>query len=84
MLWIRHYTPRAQPTQSDANYFAAVQIDEQQGDDEAVFSNLFMAIPDAAPLNDIPCGQCPVIQECADGNDVSPATCQYMAAWLAF
>jgi DNA-directed RNA polymerase III subunit RPC6 len=62
-----------------------VQIDEVQTDDgDPIFALIAMSISNGTPLNDIPCGQCPVIHECADGNDVSPATCPYMKAWLNF
>ena len=61
-----------------------VQIDEQQNDEEPLFVNIALQIPASSPLNEVPCGQCPVIHECCDGGDVSPATCQYMQAWLDF
>ncbi len=32
----------------------------------------------------IPCGVCPVINQCCDGGAVSPATCVYMKEWLTF
>jgi DNA-directed RNA polymerase III subunit RPC6 len=64
--------------------FCSLQIDETQGEQEPIFANIAMTMPESSPLNEVPCGQCPVIGECADGNDISPATCQYMQAWLDF
>ena len=61
-----------------------VQIDEQQNDEEPMFVNIALQIPASSPLNEVPCGQCPVMHECCDGGVVTPATCQYMQAWLDF
>lgn len=61
-----------------------LQIDEGMRDNEPSFSTVAMVIPDSSPLNEVPCGQCPVIHQCAEGNDISPSTCEYMQAWLAF
>lgn len=61
------------------------QIDEQENENgEVVYVNLIMQMPSTSPLSSIPCGQCPVIGECAEGNDVSPSTCEYMTEWLEF
>jgi RNA polymerase Rpc34 subunit len=68
-----------------AEHSRGVQIDEQCVENgESVYVNLIMKQPGISPLSDVPCGMCPVIHECADGNDVSPANCQYMTAWLDF
>jgi DNA-directed RNA polymerase III subunit RPC6 len=61
-----------------------MQIDEQEADDEPVFLQVAMAMPDSSVLNQIPCGQCPVMNQCEDGGHISPATCPYMDAWLQF
>lgn len=74
----------ARDSGSRASRWWAVQIEETQGEAEPVFSHLPMAMPDSSPLNDVPCGQCPVIAECVEGNDISPSTCKYMQAWLDF
>lgn len=63
---------------------SGLQIDEQEEDGNSVYVNLIMRLPSTSPLSSVPCGQCPVIGECAEGNDVSPSTCQYMTAWLEF
>lgn len=62
----------------------ALQIDEGMTNNEPAFSTVAMVIPESSPLSEVPCGQCPVIHQCAEGNDISPATCEYMQAWLAF
>ncbi|OQR96501.1 DNA-directed RNA polymerase III subunit RPC6 [Achlya hypogyna] len=33
-------------------------------------------------LSEAPCGICPVFDQCADGNIVSPATCVYLTKWM--
>ncbi|KDO23504.1 hypothetical protein SPRG_11426 [Saprolegnia parasitica CBS 223.65] len=33
-------------------------------------------------LSEAPCGVCPVFEQCADGNIVSPATCVYLTKWM--
>jgi DNA-directed RNA polymerase III subunit RPC6 len=35
-------------------------------------------------LTHTPCGVCPVFKDCEPGGVVSPETCEYMEAWLAF
>ena len=32
----------------------------------------------------IPCATCPVARNCAEGNPISPQTCEYLAQWLQF
>jgi DNA-directed RNA polymerase III subunit RPC6 len=31
----------------------------------------------------VPCGVCPVSSQCCEGGIISPASCEYMAHWLA-
>ncbi|OQR81991.1 DNA-directed RNA polymerase III subunit RPC6 [Thraustotheca clavata] len=33
-------------------------------------------------LSESPCGICPVFDQCADGNIISPATCVYLTKWM--
>lgn len=65
---------------------SCAQVDETV--DEATnvtsFINLSLRVPGESPLSDMPCGLCPVMHECAPGNDVSPENCRYMAEWLDF
>jgi DNA-directed RNA polymerase III subunit RPC6 len=35
-------------------------------------------------LTEIPCGRCPVKQDCRIGGKINPDNCEYMAKWLAF
>ncbi|RHY92320.1 hypothetical protein DYB37_000342 [Aphanomyces astaci] len=39
-------------------------------------------VTDFDTLSDTPCGICPVFDQCADGNIISPATCIYLTKWL--
>ncbi|RHY43300.1 hypothetical protein DYB26_000054, partial [Aphanomyces astaci] len=39
-------------------------------------------VTDFDSLSDTPCGICPVFDQCADGNIISPATCIYLTKWL--
>ena len=43
-----------------------------------------LAIPDHSALTSVPCGVCPVFNECHDGGVISPQTCIYYAEWLQF
>jgi DNA-directed RNA polymerase III subunit RPC6 len=33
--------------------------------------------------SNVPCGVCPVFDQCRDGGIISPQTCVYMTQWLA-
>ncbi|KAG9413827.1 DNA-directed RNA polymerase III subunit RPC6 [Aphanomyces cochlioides] len=39
-------------------------------------------VSDFDSLSETPCGICPVFDQCADGNIISPATCVYLTKWL--
>lgn len=41
-------------------------------------------IPESSVLTNIPCGICPVHQDCTDDGLVSPKTCVYFQEWLQF
>uniref|UniRef100_A0A224YV40 DNA-directed RNA polymerase III subunit RPC6 n=1 Tax=Rhipicephalus zambeziensis TaxID=60191 RepID=A0A224YV40_9ACAR len=48
--------------------------------------NLYRAVEpliDSTGLMRIPCGTCPVIDNCYEGGAVSPSTCQYFKKWLS-
>ena len=50
-------------------------------------SHLYRSIPLLTPstgFSKIPCGVCPVINQCSDGGSISPANCLYMDKWLEF
>jgi DNA-directed RNA polymerase III subunit RPC6 len=40
--------------------------------------------PDTTALTSLPCGRCPVMDQCRDGGPISPQTCEYFKAWLDF
>ena len=37
---------------------------------------------ESTPLSEVPCGSCPVFQECCEDGHVSPQTCEYFTKWL--
>ena len=41
-----------------------------------------ITVPDA--LSAMPCGVCPVFEDCTPGGVISPATCVYIDKWLDF
>lgn len=41
-----------------------------------------MRIPETTPFTSIPCGVCPVLNECVEGGKISPQTCMYYQQWL--
>ena len=49
-----------------------------------VYRPASLPIPKTSAFTAVPCGVCPVFQECAPGGLVSPETCQYMQDWLSF
>ena len=49
-----------------------------------VYRPASLPIPKSSAFTAVPCGVCPVFQECAPGGLVSPETCQYMKDWLSF
>lgn len=42
-----------------------------------------LPLAEGSHLTRVPCGVCPVAQDCTPGGAVSPETCVYFAAWLA-
>lgn len=51
---------------------------------EVTYQPAVLTIPATTPLTSIPCGTCPVFDQCAEGGLVSPQTCEYYNRWLAF
>ena len=49
-----------------------------------VYRPASLPIPKSSAFTAVPCGVCPVFQECAPGGLVSPETCQCMQDWLSF
>ena len=48
------------------------------------YSRAALPVPDSNPYTDIPCGVCPVINECRPDGLINPVDCEYMTAWLNF
>lgn len=61
------------------------QIDalEVDGEDE-LYRRAVEKYPPTTALTSLPCGRCPVIDQCRDGGPISPATCEYYQKWLEF
>ncbi|KAL4425784.1 hypothetical protein ABPG75_009800 [Micractinium tetrahymenae] len=55
-------------------------------DDDGVehYRLALMKIPETTAFTSIPCGVCPVFNECVEGGKISPATCVYYQEWLDF
>ncbi|WIA18894.1 hypothetical protein OEZ85_003566 [Tetradesmus obliquus] len=43
-----------------------------------------LAVPHSTPFTAIPCGVCPVMDQCCEGSQISPQTCVYYQTWLDF
>eukprot|EP00878_Enallax_costatus_P029657 GHUV01032197.1.p1 GENE.GHUV01032197.1~~GHUV01032197.1.p1 ORF type:complete len:205 (+),score=34.22 GHUV01032197.1:295-909(+) len=43
-----------------------------------------LQVPATTALTSIPCGVCPVFDECQEGAKISPDTCKYYQTWLDF
>ena len=43
-----------------------------------------LPIPESNAYSDIPCGVCPVINECRPDGLINPISCEYMTAWLDY
>lgn len=41
-----------------------------------------VAVPTSTAYTTIPCGVCPVMDQCRPGAQISPATCVYYQKWL--
>ena len=41
-------------------------------------------IPTTTAFTSVPCGVCPVFNECREGGVVSPQTCAYFDKWVEF
>ncbi|DBA81657.1 hypothetical protein WJX77_003870 [Trebouxia sp. C0004] len=58
------------------------KIDSPDGEDR--FRQALLAIPETSAFTSIPCGVCPVFNECTPDGPISPATCVYFQQWLEF
>ena len=48
------------------------------------YSKALVPVPESNAYTDIPCGVCPVINECKPDGLINPSTCEYMTAWLEY
>lgn len=58
--------------------------EEGGGDGVTTVYRLSRPLISEAALSRVPCGVCPVINECSDEGAISPSTCLYMKQWLQF
>ncbi|CAL5219533.1 g1384 [Coccomyxa viridis] len=59
-------------------------IESMDRDGEDVYRPCKDCAPDTTAFTAIPCGVCPVSQECTEGGPISPSTCLYYQAYLEF
>lgn len=61
-----------------------VKIEERWDEDDGIthYRLPLMRIPETTAFTSIPCGVCPVFNECVEGGKVSPSTCAYYQEWL--
>jgi DNA-directed RNA polymerase III subunit RPC6 len=57
-------------------------LDEFQGDGSRLYGKSKLNVPKSIPFTDIPCGVCPVFNECHEGGQVAPEKCDYYKQWL--
>ncbi|KAI8469355.1 MAG: RNA polymerase Rpc34 [Monoraphidium minutum] len=60
------------------------ELDPTASNPEPVFRRAVDKFPPTTALTSLPCGRCPVIDQCRDGGPISPATCEYFQRWLDF
>mmetsp|Transcript_17094 Transcript_17094/g.58438 ORF Transcript_17094/g.58438 Transcript_17094/m.58438 type:complete len:298 (+) Transcript_17094:229-1122(+) len=66
----------------DAN--PADGTDEQYPKGTVVYTPSPLRIPESSAFTSMPCGVCPVFNDCQPGGLVSPETCVYYQKWLDF
>lgn len=60
-----------------------MQVDSDlPDDDDAHYRPVVLPVPSTTPLTSMPCGVCPVIDDCKEGGAISPQTCVYYQTWL--
>eukprot|EP00879_Flechtneria_rotunda_P027217 GHRR01029118.1.p1 GENE.GHRR01029118.1~~GHRR01029118.1.p1 ORF type:complete len:143 (-),score=24.35 GHRR01029118.1:334-762(-) len=67
---------------SDCRIEAIEEPDDEEGLER--YRVAVLPVPDTTALTSIPCGVCPVIDQCCEGGQVSPQACVYYQAWLEF
>lgn len=60
-------------------------VDEVEEENKSItYRPALLVKPDHSPFTSMPCGVCPVFNECKPGGSVSPETCIYFDKWLEF
>lgn len=57
---------------------------EGENDTDDHYRPAVLAVPASSAFTSIPCGVCPVFNECHEGGVISPETCVYYDKWLSF
>jgi hypothetical protein len=60
------------------------QIGDDGGGGGPVYRRTAARPPLTTALTELPCGRCPVMDQCREGGPISPQTCVYFAEWLDF
>ncbi|CAD7701120.1 unnamed protein product [Ostreobium quekettii] len=60
------------------------RVDEVEGSSGVQYRSALLQLPDSSALTSVPCGVCPVFNECRPGGIVSPESCIYYDKWLDF
>ena len=61
------------------------QFEREGGSSDApirLYGKSKLNVPESIPFTDIPCGVCPVFNECHEGGQVAPEKCDYYKKWL--
>ncbi|KIY91746.1 hypothetical protein MNEG_16218, partial [Monoraphidium neglectum] len=59
-------------------------LDPEGNDGDEVYRRAVHRYPPTTALTSLPCGRCPVADQCRDGGPISPQTCEYYEKWLDF
>ena len=62
-----------------------VHLHPQVGEEGAeMYRKAAVRFPPTTALTSVPCGRCPVSDQCRDGGPISPQTCVYFRDWMEF
>jgi DNA-directed RNA polymerase III subunit RPC6 len=67
--------------------FCSCRIESIEPADEGEperYRTAVLAVPHSTPFTAIPCGVCPVMDQCCEGSQISPQSCVYYQTWLDF
>ncbi|KAK9817314.1 hypothetical protein WJX72_012527 [[Myrmecia] bisecta] len=60
------------------------KIDRVEREEGEMFRRALLEIPDTSAFTNVPCGSCPVFNDCTPDGAISPNTCVYYQKWLDF